>query len=421
MGTDIQERARKILTGSEGAKAVSEGIFILPAQGNGLAVETGDGVVLVDSGPGGKATARMIDALRDFTNLPVQAICYSHGHLGYNEGAALWLQHNEGRSEPAPQLIAHENCLRRYRRYRETLGLQRTLASMQFPGTRLSFKMFDPTLTFSTRLSLPSKTRRIELIWVPSETDDTIAMWLPDDGVLYAGAAFPGTTIPNIGTPLRTQRFTMRWAESCELMAGLGAARLIQEFGPIIDDPLEIHDRLMHTAATLRWFRREVVERMNRGMSEHEILADMHYDEAMLDRPYLKARYGAPEYIVRDLFREETGWWDRNPTTLNPAAPSAAAAAVRAAIADPEAVLREAETLRDRGEVQLALHVIDLLALSDADDDITRRARTIKAQLCRLRAQQVRPYVSKALFETSALLLERGATSWTSVAKDGAK
>jgi uncharacterized sulfatase len=400
---------------------VVDGIYILPAQGNALAVETGDGVVIVDSGPGGKVTVRMINSLRGFTDLPVTAICYSHGHLGYNEGVELWLQHNAERNEPAPQLIAHENCLLRYRRYRETLGLQCTLLAMQFPGSRLSFRMVDPTLTFSTRLSLPSKTRRIELLWVPSETDDAIVMWLPDDGVLYTGAAFPGTTIPNIGTPLRTQRFTIRWAESCELMASLGATRLVQEFGPIIDDPREIHDRLMHTAATLRWFRREVVARLNRGMSEQEILADMRYDAAMLDRPYLKARYGAPEYIVRDLYREENGWWDRNPTSLSPAAPAAAAAAVRAAIADPEAVLLEVEALRERGEVQLALHVIDLLALSDADDDITRRARTLKAQLCRLRAEQVQPYVSKALYETSAQLLERGATSWTTLERDDAQ
>jgi uncharacterized sulfatase len=135
----------------------------------------------------------------------------------------------------------------------------------------------------------------------------------------------------------------------------------------------------------------------------------------------LKARYGAPEYIVRDLYREENGWWDRNPTSLSPAAPVAAAAAVRAAIADPEAVLLEVEALRERGEVQLALHVIDLPALSDADDDITTRARTLKAQLCRLRAEQVRPYVSKALYETSAQLLERGATSWTTLERDDAQ
>jgi alkyl sulfatase BDS1-like metallo-beta-lactamase superfamily hydrolase len=160
---------------------------------------------------------------------------------------------------------------------------------------------------------------------------------------------------------------------------------------------------------------------MNRGMSEHEILADMSYDSPMLDRPYLKGRFGSPDYIVREVYRDESGWWDRNPTNLNPAAPAAAAAAVRAAISDPEAVIRKAEELRDSGEVQLAMHIIDLLALTDAEDDVSKRARTLKAQLCRLRAKQVKPYVSKILLETSAMLLERGTTSWTVVAKDLSK
>jgi uncharacterized sulfatase len=413
VSSDFEQASRTILTASEEAKPIAKGVYILPAQGNAFAVETGDSVILVDAGPGGGVTRRMIESLRGFTNLPVSAICYSHGHLGYNDGVSLWQQHNAARNEAPATLIAHENCLRRYRRYRETEGLQRVLAKIQFPGLTPAFAMVDPNLTFSVRLSLPSRSRRIELLWVPSETDDSIAMWLPDDGILYAGASFPGTTIPNIGTPLRTQRFTIRWAESLELMASLGANKLVQEFGPLIDDPGEIGDRLSNTASILRWFRREVVSRMNQGMGEHEILADMSYDSKMLDQPYLAARYGAPEYIVRDLFREENGWWDRNPTSLHPAAPATVAAAVRAAIADPEAIFTQAEILRAKGDIHLALHVIDLLALSDDSDSITERARQLKAQLCRERAKQVRPYVSKAMYESSARLLERGSSSWT--------
>ena len=112
---------RRIFAGSERVKAVVEGVYILPAQGRALVVETGDSVVLVDAGPGGDVTRRMIEALRSFTVLPVSAICYSHGHPGCNDGVDVWLQHNAQRNEPAPQLIAHENCPRRYRRYLENL------------------------------------------------------------------------------------------------------------------------------------------------------------------------------------------------------------------------------------------------------------------------------------------------------------
>ena len=411
-------KTKNILEGAEGFREVLPGIHILPAQGNALAVEGDEGIVLMDSGPGRGATSKMIEALRSVTDKPVQMICYSHGHLGYNDGADDWITHNESRGETAPILVAHENCRKRYIRYRETKGLQQKLAAMQFPGAKIKFTMRDPEMTFTSRMMLPLKGRRVELLWVPSETDDCIAMWLPDDEVLYAGAAFPGTTIPNIGTPLRTQRFTIRWAESCELMASLGAKILVQEFGPMIDDPKEVHKRLSATAERLRWFRREVVTRMNRGMSEGEILEDITYPEDLQQLEYMKARYGAPEYIVRDIYREENGWWDRNPTSLHPESINDAGDAVLSAITDPEAVIKRAEVLRDEGHVQLALHVVDLIANAGTVDETVLRARALKADLCRRRAKEIRPYVSKALYHSSAELLQAGQLSWCSPEDD---
>ena len=97
------------------------------------------------------------------------------------------------------------------------------MASIQFPtGIPVdmvagSFTMHDPTEVFDDSMLLVDGSRSVELIWAPSEVDDAIAMWFPDDGLLCGGAATPGISIPNIGTPLRTQRFTIRWAETLEL------------------------------------------------------------------------------------------------------------------------------------------------------------------------------------------------------------
>jgi len=74
-----------------------------------------------------------------------------------------------------------------------------------------------------------------------------------------------------------------------------------------------------------------------------------------------------------------------------------------------------AEELRDLGQVQLALHVIDLVALAEGDSPIVIRAREVKAGLCRLRAKEVTAFVSKSLYESSARLLENGGTSWTQI------
>lgn len=152
---------------------------------------------------------------------------------------------------------------------------------------------------------------------------------------------------------------------------------------------------------------------MNRGMGEIEIVHDISFPEELFGKPWMLPIYGDPEYIVRDLFREETGWWDRNPTSLHPSLPTEAASAVLSAIGDPNTVLMKAEDLRDSGEIQLALHVIDVIALAEGDDPLIVRARELKSELLRLRGKEVTAFVSKSLYESSARLLDTGETSWT--------
>lgn len=407
-----------ILTGELSGQVIGPGLIVLPGQGNTLAIETDAGVVIVDAS-GLRHASGMIDTLRQHSDAPVHAIVYSHGHHGYNSSVPIWQAHNAERGDPPARLVAHENVVARYARYRETEGLQLRMASMQFPARKPvplevlqpGFALYDPTETFADQMTLVEGSRRVELVWAPSETDDALAVWLPDDGLLLGGAATPGFTIPNIGTPLRTQRFTIRWADTLDRLGKLGATRLLTEFGPLVEGD-DIGEQLERTAEALRWVREQVVERMNAGMDEGEILADIVYPDELFDRPWMRPTYGAPDYIVRDAYREENGWWDRNPTTLHPAPPADAAAAVLSAIADPQAVLDRAQQLADEGQTQLALHVVDLLALGAGDEPVVVSARTLKAELCMARAKEVDPYVSKSCYRSSARLLADGPATW---------
>ena len=252
------------LHGALADSTIQPGFHVLPGQGNALAAETDAGVVLVDSGMRRRAQA-MMDSLRRFTDQAVHAICYSHGHHGYNASVDLWQAHNRDRGDAPPRLIAHANLLRRHARYRETDELQRRSAAVQFPGRqgvpidllREGMVLFDPDEVFEDALTLVTGNRPVQALWVPSETDDAIALWFPADGLLYGGAATPGDTIPNIGTPLRTQRLTIRWADSLDRLVALDAEVLVTEFGPVIRGAAAIRTRLTATAEALRWLRDE--------------------------------------------------------------------------------------------------------------------------------------------------------------------
>ena len=67
-----------------------------------------------------------------------------------------------------------------------------------------------------------------------------------------------------------------------------------------------------------------------------------------------------------------------------------------------------ATQLAASGDLQLALHVIDLLALAPGDGPELASARSLKAEWLRARAEGATSFVSKSLFLSSANLIENG-------------
>ncbi|HYP84295.1 alkyl sulfatase dimerization domain-containing protein [Variovorax sp.] len=408
MNTATEQEKPFLIVGT-GTETVAPGLHILRGQGQSFVAETDAGLVVVDAGPGGAVTQGMIDAVRQLSDAPLHALCYSHGHIGYNAGVPQWLAHAAQRGDAPPRIVAHRNVPRRYARYRETQALQHRMAEIQFnrpPGffdKRLA--MHEPTETFGQHLVIGSGEQRIELLWAPSETDDAIALWSPAQRVLYGGAALIDS-IPNIGTPFRTLRDTVRWADTLDALAALGARKAVREFGPTIDGEDEVRHVLGHTARALRWLRAEVVRLMNEGLDERQVLARIEFPDALFGVEWMKPTYGDPAYIVRDIYRSENGWWDRNPTSLHPEAPEAIGQAVAAAISDKAGVIASARAHAEAGRWQMALHVIDLLATASGDAPELAQARQLKAAWLRERARQVPSYVSRNLYRVSADMID---------------
>jgi len=413
--TSEKDEGIPLLTGS-GIEPIGPGLWLLKGQGQTFVAEIDEGLIVVDAGPGGRVTSGMIASLRGASDRPVIAICYSHGHIGYNAGVPQWLDNAAARGDPAPAIIAHERVRARYQRYRGTLGLQERMAEIQFrmkPGSmRGKIALHEPDQTFAHQIVLGSGERRVHLLWAPSETDDVTAVWVPHARVLYGSAAVIDS-IPNIGTPFRTMRDTLRWADTLDRLRDLRPSKVVREFGPVIDGDEAVQQVLGSTARALRWLHAEVVTMMNRGLGERDILATIRYPAELFDVPWMRPSYGAPDYIVRDIYRSENGWWDRNPTSLHPAPPADAGREIAAAITDKEGLMAHAKSLANHGNFQLALHVIDLLATAPGNAPELVEARSLKAGWLYERASQVSSYVSRSLYRVSADMIEQDtATSF---------
>jgi uncharacterized sulfatase len=406
--TDI-DRSADALAGSNLLVDLAPGIFGQQQAGWLVTIETRDGLVQIDTGDQAPSS---LAAIRSRTAAPFTDIVFSHGHQRYNLACRDWVIDCVRTSGRVPRVIAHENVPRRQRRYHESNGLQNRLLERQFrypPGSLegREFPFTAPTHTFRDSFTIDTPGRTIEVLHAPSETDDAVAVWLPQDRVLYGGpACIP--FFPNVGSPQRPVRDPVRWADTLDRLAGLPAEILICEFGEPIRGRDAVAEYLATTAAALRWCHRTVVDLMNQGHNVAEIVNMVEFPPEIFGKPWLMEGYTSLEHVLRDVYRTQFGWWeDLNPTSLHPAHPADVAREVRAAITDPDAVLARVRALADDGKVTLALHVVDLLALGDGDEPEVVEARRLKADLCRRAAAANPSYVTQSLYLNGADELER--------------
>ena len=403
------DRSGDALAGGHETVDPGPGVFGQQQAGWLVTIETQDGLVQIDTGD---AAAGSLAAIRRRSDSPISDIIFSHGHQRYNLSCREWIVDCVQRSGRVPRVIAHRNVARRQARYVESSGLQNRLLERQFrfpPGSLegREFAFTTPTHTFDTSFTIETPGRTIDVVWAPSETDDAVAVWLREDRILYGGpACIP--FFPNVGSPQRPWRDPQRWATTLDNLASYPAETLICEFGEPIAGAAAIQEYLATTAAALRWCHSTVVALMNQGLTVAEIVNMVEPPAEIFDKPWLQEGYTSLEHVLRDVYRGQFGWWeDLNPTSLHPAHPHDVAREIRAAIGDPTTVLARAQALADAGEVKLALHVVDLLALEPGSDPVTVHARTLKADLCRRAAATNTSYVTQSLYLHGADELER--------------
>ncbi|MDH3707088.1 MAG: alkyl sulfatase, partial [Acidimicrobiia bacterium] len=326
----------------------------------------------------------------------------------YNHGVEAWLDHAADRGDPRPTIVAHRNLLVRYQRYRDTTTWQERVSEWQFgfpPGTIQGQGMFDvlvdPDRTYIDELLLVEGSRRVQLLHCHAETDDGTGVWLPDDGVLYGGNATIGS-FPNAGSPMRAPRDPRAWADQLDRYLELPAEILVREYGPEIRGRDQVVDMLTSVRDALRWIRAETLERLNAGMVIEDVVNDIDFPDQWAQSPWMPQTYGCPEYVIRDIWRIEAGWWDRNITSVHPAPAADAATAIAAAVTDHDALLAAVEQHIDAGELQLALHVVDVLALAPGDEPAVVAARDLKARIAGLLAQDPPVYMSANFYRAVA-------------------
>lgn len=86
---------------------------------------------------------------------------------------------------------------------------------------------------------------------------------------------------------------------------------------PIISES-RINEALSDTAEFLESICEQTLMLMNEGKGLHDILEAVQIPTHLLHKPYLRASYDHPQFIIRNLWRLYGGWWDRRFSSLLP-------------------------------------------------------------------------------------------------------
>ncbi len=361
-----------------------------------------DGVIIVDTLMGPTSAANAFKALRAYSDKPVKAIIYTHSHGDHTGGASAFVGNEK------PEIYAAEN-------FGYATGVNEALNPIAFKRGARQFGRKLPPEEMTNRGLAPAGTIdhdrgkgflaptvkisqsghkttiagvEIELHLGPGETDDAMFIWLPQEKVLFAGdnfySAFPNLyAIRGVG-----YRDVLKWSDSVARMAEFRPHYLVPGHTmPILDEAASVA-ALEDYSEAIRSVHDQTVQGINAGKGPDQIAHEVQLPKHLKDKPYLIEFYGTVPHAVRAIYAGLLGWFDGNPTTLNPMEPKLKARKVAELAGGTQKLTEQMVSALEKNDYQWALELSDHVKWRDDGDRQLARKVKIKA----LRALGAREY-----------------------------
>ena len=381
--------------------------------GNIGVVETNEGLVVFDI-TGKNLGPKSFYGFREATDKPIKYIIYSHGHFDHCFGYEPFIKEIKEKGWDMPQIIAHENCVKRFEKYKMLDGYHAWINSMQFSSTPekqrglvTARETLNPTIIIhgddGYTFNLGGST--FELYHDIGETDDSIWMYVPDKDLLFTGDLII-SAYPNVGNPYKVQRYTKHWALAMEKMMKKNAKYLVPGHGRLIEGKERVKEALSITAEAMHFVHDEVVKRMNHGKWFEQIYHEMLeiYPEKFRQYEILQWVYGSYPFAIHAVYRLYHGWYNSgNPTDLFPSKSTDIANELLEINTD-EQYLNHVKKLFDEKKLQLALHILDIIlkAKDKVRSNVLLEAYNIKYTILKQQADQETSLIARNIINNGA-------------------
>ncbi|WP_370305332.1 alkyl sulfatase dimerization domain-containing protein [Sinimarinibacterium flocculans] len=376
----------------QGVFEVTDGVHVAIGFGiaNSILLEGDDGVIIVDTMETAESARVVLAAFREITDKPVKALIYTHSHPDHIGGARVFAEGND-----AIPVYAHRDVVRNMEKTSIELQTAITRRSLRMYGSYLpedehinvglgprvdihdgsTISVMRPTQEFDDRLEQTIAGIRFELVHAPGETEDQLFVWLPDRRILLPGdniyKAFPNLYTIR-GTAYRDPR---QWADSIDAMRALGAEYLVPSHTRPVVGAARIDALLTEYRDGIRYVYDQTLRMINQGLTPDEIAARIRLPAHLADAGYLAQFYGKPTWSARSIFAGNLGWYDGNPSTLQPLPPDDEAARWAELAGGLDALAQRVIDAQAAGEHQWALQLSDHVLRLQPQHAAVREAR----------------------------------------------
>tara|TARA_R110002049_G_scaffold25557_2_gene89615 strand:- start:660 stop:1721 length:1062 start_codon:yes stop_codon:yes gene_type:complete len=243
-----------------------------PVDGNCVIIDTGPGVVVVDTHINPAVARAVVDKVRSTIGKPVTHIVNTHWHDDHVNGNYVWQQ-----SFPEASVVAHRATLAslksdwkpmeegRQKAYAdvEPAALIAAADTLKDPAQAMQYRVYAgyvaalkpelsslkyvyPDTVFADQLALGSGSRKLELHWLGrGNTDGDAVVWLPDEKVLVTGDLVVAPIPFAFDSPM------VEWADTLKRLSGFNAKTIIPGHGPAQSDYAYIEKLLALIEATI--------------------------------------------------------------------------------------------------------------------------------------------------------------------------
>jgi len=223
---------------------LSEGVYAAIAQPEGKAVSNSgfivndSEVVVIDLHISPEMARMLQEEIRKVTSKPIRYLALTHKHRDHVGGTTAF--------GLGVEIISHENT-------------RAVMAADTAPAFRV------PTVTFDKKLVFHRSNRTIELLYFGrGHTDGDIAVWLPEEKILFAGDLYF-----NGKAGVMRDGFLRDWVATLEELRSLSAQTVVPGHGPVSGN-----DGLLSFQNYLTDFIRAVKVQVDAGKTLEQVLKD---------------------------------------------------------------------------------------------------------------------------------------------------